>query len=211
MPDIDSRPSDIPYLRTLRDRLWSRKSASIGARGEAGPETWAKLRVLNADLEQLPYTLQGAYEAVIELAKAQETLLERLDAEHKLEVNTTYLVPEYERNVLGYRLDTFIEISRRCQNATTLYIARTLDLQLPASLRECVDKVVRKKLVLPDELSRLVVDYWTDCGKMLRDYRDLSQHYLLISSDTALCVTTLETHFFISFYQTILRNGACVD
>jgi hypothetical protein len=54
---------------------------------------------------------------------------------------------------------------------------------LPPSLRKCADKIVSNKVNLPDELARLVTDYWVDGGKRLRDYRDLSQHHLLLSSD----------------------------
>lgn len=183
MTRIDSHPYSIPYLRTLRQRLLKRPLPPEAPKTAGKTDGFDLLRAREAALEQLPYALQGCYEAVLHLVMEQEALLQKLDAEGSLSVNAILIVQEAQRNSLALRLDSFIEVARRCQNASILYMSNALGISLPQSLDDVYSTILKGRSKLPQEVAELVKNYWDDSGKRLRAYRNLSQHYLLLASD----------------------------
>jgi hypothetical protein len=42
------------------------------------------------------------------------------------------------------------------------------------------------RYALPDELVKILFDYWSRHGKTLKEYRDIAQHHALVTSHTTL-------------------------
>jgi hypothetical protein len=95
------------------------------------------LRV-NASLETLPYSLGAASLAVFDLARDQLAIVTAKAAVEKR--GTVSELSEPHRNVLGYRLDAFLDAARRTQNAIVPYLRRRFPkLGLGKSLANVVD------------------------------------------------------------------------
>lgn len=181
---IDGHCYDIPYLRTLRDRLWdigsARTAAALAPKSGNG---WKRLHALDRDLEQLPYCLHGTFDALVRVAAAQEHLVESAASEGALKPGVVYLLPTERRDEMAFPFDSFLDFARRTQNAVTRYIHRALDLSIPASLSDAVKGMRSKKLPITGDLALTLDHYWTDSGEKLKAYRDLAQHHTLLSSD----------------------------
>ncbi|HVF60185.1 MAG TPA: hypothetical protein VNJ70_10285 [Thermoanaerobaculia bacterium] len=83
-------------------------------------------------------------------------------------------------------IDTFLEAARRTQNALVPYISRGLSIGLKSSLGDVMKDVAQGKVVLHPVLDDLLRGYWGSYGSRLKDYRDLSQHHALVSSDARI-------------------------
>jgi hypothetical protein len=106
--------------------------------------------------------------------------------------NTTSELNENLRNILGHRLDFFLESACRTQNAIIPYLRRFFpEIQFNKSFRDVVKKLNNGLISLPKEFSDSILEYWNVSGVRLRDYRDLCQHYSIVS--TAAKVVVPET------------------
>jgi hypothetical protein len=83
---------------------------------------------------------------------------------------------------MAFRVDAFLDSARRAQNGVVPYVSRALHMSLPQSLDDVLKKATGR-VQLPDWLRDILVQYWQSSGKRLKDYRDLSQHHALVSSD----------------------------
>lgn len=183
----------IPHLTTLSSRI---REASGN-----NPETQ---RVQDFYLEQLQYSIYAASSAVIDLANtlAHSTdHVPRPDGEG-LGVGTI-LLPEPVRNQLSFSVDHYFDAARRALNATNVYVSKTLRISVPSSFSDLVKQIAKGKLRLPKRIEYLTTNYWDAYGKKIKDYRDLSQHFVVISSDARVRVLPDGK----AFYYLVLPNN----
>lgn len=168
--------ASIPHLEVLNSRL--RQSLCDE------PE---RQRIQEFSLEQLPYSMSAAAMALVNLAKSQ------IDAPNSFpdfprETNGVgiVLLPEHVRNMMGHSIDNYFDAATRVQNSVTTYISKLLKLSVPSSMSDMIKKIENKKMILPDIINTIIMGYWQSDGLKIRQYRDLAQHFAVVSSDARL-------------------------
>lgn len=136
---------------------------------------------LELQLEQLPYCLGATSYALCELITTQN-LTVTLDFASPGPRADFHVLRPYERDRMGFLIDSTIEAARRAQNALVLYIDKACKKSLPNSLAELANSRTHLRR-LPKNVADSVTNYWEAHGKRLRDYRVLSQHHAVVSSD----------------------------
>ncbi|MBN1169385.1 hypothetical protein JXA63_05885 [Candidatus Woesebacteria bacterium] len=163
----------IPHLITLSSRI----------REAAGDNPEAQ-RIQEFYLEQLQYCVYAAADAVLGLA---EKLIHSTDGvpspDDASPSHGIILVPEPIRNTLSFVVDHYFDAARRALNAANVYISKTLRISVPASFADLVKQIRKGKIQLPDRIQSLTLGYWEAHGNKIKAYRDLSQHFAVISSD----------------------------
>jgi hypothetical protein len=168
----------IPHLVTLSSRI---RQAS----GD-NPETQ---RLQEFYLEQLQYCVYASADAVLDLA---DKLVHSIDVVP--EPNSAgpgqgiILVPEPVRNMLSFAVDHYFDAARRALNAANVYISKTLRISVPASFSDLVKQVLKDSIKLPERIQSLTTTYWQAYGNKIKAYRDLSQHFAVISSDARVTI-----------------------
>jgi hypothetical protein len=137
------------------------------------------------DLELLPYALGGTWHALSEFAGIQRELVERTPPE-QLEGLALFGLAADERDRLSYMFDNFLDAARRSQNAVIHYLSRGLKLSLPASMNDLIKRLRDEQFEFPPGPRKVLLEYWDRFGGRLKDYRDLSQHHALVTSDARL-------------------------
>jgi hypothetical protein len=144
-----------------------------------------KLSKAILDLEKLSYYLEATCFSVRELLlKANELAHESGERGGMKGMNI--LVWKQDRDPLAFHVDNFLDAIRRAQNAICPYLSRALRVSTPDSLSDLIKKINSGKMELPQEISKLISDYWTQYGAIIKSYRDLSQHFRIVSSEAAL-------------------------
>lgn len=139
-------------------------------------------RQLNVCLDLLPYSLGAASLAMFDLARDQAAIVEAKS--EKGDRSSIAELQSAERNLLGNRLDSFLDAGRKAQNAVIPYLRRKFPkLSLNPSLSKVADQLTDGKLGLPEPFKSDILDYWNNCGKLLKSYRDLGQHYLIVGTE----------------------------
>ena len=136
-------------------------------------------------LEQLQYTIYSAADAVINLARTigeAKNYLPPIGADGEKNVGTVVL-PEPIKNQLGFTVDHYFDASRRSLNAVTIFMSKTLRISVLSSFSKLIKKLNAGKINLPERIFALVVNYWNSDGRLIKAYRDLAQHFAVISSD----------------------------
>ena len=143
------------------------------------------------NLEQFSYCVSGTCFAFLDLAEylAVERQRLRMVIEEKPEKKMALQVG-HRNNQISYRVDRFFEIGVRLQNSFCTIMSLALSVSLPGSLRKLMENAKRQRQmasghILTPDLVAALKEYWDYHGNKLRDYRDLSQHYPLSSSDIA--------------------------
>ena len=140
-----------------------------------------QLRRTTANLEILPYSLGAASLAIFDLARDQIAIVNAKAAVEK--PGTISELSEAQRNLLGYRLDSFLDAARRAQNAIVPYLRRTVPSLNPAkSLADVVKSLMKGTLALPEPFKSDTLNYWNTYGAKLKSYRDLGQHYMIVGT-----------------------------
>lgn len=160
----------LPHLKQLRYQLGPSSTTDL----------FSHLRHA-ASLEQLPYCIGGACNALFELARLQNEIVERAAGTEKR--GTTSILGEKERNSLGYSVDAFFDFARRAQNAVIPYLSMKLGRGIPFSLADVVKQIRQKTNFLPESYTSQIVEYWESYGRKLKSYRDLAQHFSIVSSE----------------------------
>jgi hypothetical protein len=168
--------ANIPHLVVLNSRL----RQALGDEPE-------RQRIQEFSLEQLPYSMSAAAMAFVSLVKSQ------MDAPNCIpdfprETNGVGIVflPEHVRNMMGHSIDNYFDAATRVQNAVNTYISKLLKLSVPSSMSDMIKKIENKKLILPDNINAIITRYWQSDGLKIRHYRDLAQHFAVVSSDARL-------------------------
>lgn len=163
-------PQFLPNLPTLRYQLES----------AAAQEEFASTHL---QLALLPYCLGATYRALVDFVEAEAELVR---AHPPKDPRAIIAVGAGGRDKLGYRIDTFLESARRTQNALIPYIGKALRVSLPASLDDVVKRLEKQPDLLTPALREETIAYWSNHGGVLKDYRDLSQHYALVASEVRI-------------------------
>lgn len=183
----------IPHLTALSSRI--REASSDN------PETQ---RLQNFYLEQLQYCIYAASNAVMDLATRLLQSTDHVPRPDGEGLGTgIILLPEPVRNQLSFPIDHYFDAARRALNAANVYISKTLRISVPNSFSDLVKQILKGKLRLPKRIESLTTNYWEPYGKKIKDYRDLSQHFAVISSDAR--VTVLPDGK--TFYYLVLPNN----
>lgn len=153
-------------------------------------------------LEQLPYCLGSSLSNLLDAIMIQESIINKIDS-RAYDRNTEYTVPDSESDKLSYRIDAFFESSVRTQNALWPYLQLTAKRSIPFSLRDIVSNIKKLELSFGETIDAVIVNYWDDDGEKLRDYRDLSQHYVVVPSDARVLITQ---GVIQSFYMPLPHN-----
>jgi hypothetical protein len=62
------------------------------------------------------------------------------------------------------------------------YVGRTIGGSFPQSFSQYATHSEKYRRV-PDAIRELLLEYWAQDGASLKDYRDLSHHYAIVSSE----------------------------
>lgn len=165
----------IPHLAILQSQFLSPL--------EEGPDE--RFRSAYFDLELLPYSLGAACHSLYELARMHRDRVAHNTAPTIRETAVVVLTP-HERDQLSFMADTFLDAVRRSQDAAIHYLSRSFSLSLPSSMSDLVKKLRKGQLPVPAVLRQEILKYWDTHGQRLKDYRDLSQHHTLVTSDARL-------------------------
>jgi hypothetical protein len=161
----------LPLVPTLRHQL-------TDAFGPDDPKRTTTL----LNLEMLPYSLGATQDALHRYLQIHADLATSAVARMGAGVGLSVLSPA-ERDSLAYTVDSFLEAGRRTQNAVVPYLTKALRVSLPPSLADLAEDLEKGKHTLDAQITSLIGQYWRGSGQTLKDYRDLSQHFSLASSD----------------------------
>lgn len=169
----------IPHLITLASRI----------RQASGDDSETQL-LQEFYLEQLQYTIYSSANAVINLARTigeAKNYLPPIGSDGKKNVGTIIL-PEPIKNQLGFTIDHYFDASRRSLNAVNIYLSKTLRISVPSSFSDLIKKMNAGTIHLPERIFALTINYWNSDGKLIKAYRDLAQHFAVISSDARIFI-----------------------
>ncbi len=164
----------LPYLRTLQDRYLKPL--------ENDEE---RFRSAYFDLELLPYSMGATWYALSEFARLQREVIAEIGSERPKDA-VFYGLPVAQRDILSFMFDNFLDSARRSQNAVIHYLSRGLKISLPGSMNVLVRRLKDETKPFPPGPRSRLLNYWDMFGKRLKDYRDLSQHHALVTSDARL-------------------------
>jgi hypothetical protein len=168
----------IPHLVTLNSRI---REAS----GD-NPETQ---RLQEFYLEQLQYCVYAAANAVLDLTDKLVHSTDDVPRPNGAGLgHGIILVPEPVRNILCFAIDHYFDAARRALNATNVYISKILRISVPASFSDLIKQILKGSIQLPERIQSLTTAYWEEHGNKIKAYRDLSQHFAVISSDARVTI-----------------------
>ena len=117
---------------------------------------------LALQLEQLPYCLGATSYALCELITTQNVTV-ALDFASPGERADIHGLRPYERDRMGFLVDSTLEAARRAQNALVLYIDRACKKSLPTSMAELADSSSHLAK-LPKSIAESISAYWSSHG-----------------------------------------------
>jgi hypothetical protein len=176
----------IPFLDQLRSRIRAVGLSTASSHPAPGAleaaEELARERVLNLELEQLPYSLGAAYDALLRIEHQLWRLVAAEGSDMPGSEPRVVCLLAGQTLPIAWSVDQFLDAARRAQNALTRYVARVFRTSIPNSLSDFAKHVERYSLV-PDSVRAIVTQYWASDGLCLKQYRDLAQHHVVVSSD----------------------------
>jgi hypothetical protein len=99
---------------------------------------------------------------------------------------------------LAFAIDAYLDAAHRAQNALVPYIARVFARSLPSGISDLVKSIQTGKRSIDAKLDALLIRYWGETGGRLKDYRDLAQHFALVSSDVRVFFIDSQPHTFLA-------------
>ena len=173
MDYLPSGHSLLPHLSFLANQI-------VEVPGDA-----EKARAASFELERLPYWLSAASFAISELIYLQqEAVVNTLKISN--EPNAIITLSCLERERISLAIDHFLHAARNAQNGITRYLRKGLSQSMPNSLSDLVKGLRKDKYSLPHKLKRLLIEYWDQNGQKLKDYRDLTEHHVVVCSDACI-------------------------
>jgi hypothetical protein len=134
-------------------------------------------------LAMLPYALTAAYAAYVRFSAAAQAIVQKHGESFESARLTLAATDTYE---MCFAIDAFLDSGRRAQNALTAHLSAATRRSLPQSLPDLMSGMAKEKFQLPSGIAKMLADYWSKHGKRLKEYRDLSQHHILVASHTTL-------------------------
>jgi len=163
----------IPHLSSLRAKLTRDLETDTD-----------RHRSLHWALEALPYCLAANYNALVTFVEVQADVIER--NAQGLRGGTILVLSADQTDRLNFAIDAFLETACRAQNTLSPYLRRTLRRDYADSLSDLIKKLEKGPVRLPDAIAEILVGYWRTHGERLRHYRDLSQHFALVASESRI-------------------------
>lgn len=190
-----STPNGPPSLPTLLQYLRSEIRTALFGEGTVDANDH---RVLELELEQLPYNLMSARRSLIRLEELIQKIVEEPpesipnvpDGLHQFAI-----ILQQDFLSIAWTVDQFLDSSRRAQNALTRFVARAYRVSIPLSMNEYVGRAERYRSKVPGAVSALLRNYWAHDGLILKQYRDLAQHHMVVSSNMAVLRRPTEPRF----------------
>jgi hypothetical protein len=152
-----------------------------------------KKRAIMMELEQLPYYLRGACAALYQLESA------RIDAgkafaliRQRFPETPMYMLTGDQCHELSFSVDFCLACIRRVPDSLICHLKRLpINLDLPLSFHDLIKglEAKRKKYRLDQTIQDLVMAYWHSVARRVKDYRDLANHYTIVSSECLLFVS----------------------
>jgi hypothetical protein len=99
---------------------------------------------------------------------------------------------------MAFAVDAYLDAARRAQNALILYVGRAFRLSLPTSIHDLVKDIEAGRRAIDAAIDPLITRYWKDDGEKVKDYRDLAQHFALVSSDVRVFFVDSRAHVFLA-------------
>ncbi len=205
----------IPWIEHVRTQL--RRWIDAGSRNPEGTvaandaAAFKRRRILELELEQLPYSLGGAYAALCRLETLAQEACQKINVSPKPNTNSVISLASEDTLSLSWGVDAFLDFMRRAQNAVCPYISRTFRQSNPQSLATLFDAIRRGKTRLPSHVQSLIGDYWSQSGSLVRAYRDLAQHHAAVSSDARMLIAPSGERFFYLLLPTSPEAKALRD
>jgi hypothetical protein len=192
------RISFIGPIETLRSEI--RQTSAPRGTVDAG---------LEGQLEQLPYALAGAAFAAIRLTQAEARAVESVRGRAGRIPGTkqvgTYQLEDGEVDEASFAVDGYLDAARRAQNSLRPYLDKVLKTSAPKSLADTAKWVDQEVAPVPSRIAELIRNYWQASGKAVKEYRDLGQHYAVVSSDGRV---TLLPNDRVGVYLVLPNNPA---
>ena len=164
--------SYVPGLGELNSRL---------RQAEADSETRFKIERF---LEQVPHTMAAAAEALVSFSEVQGDVVSTyLKRPRKPNTVHIYQLEDIDYLKMAFSVERYLEAARRAQNGIWIYLSRVFRQSVPSSLSDIVKNIDSSKLKVDEEIAKIITDYWSSSGERLKDYRDVSQHHAVLSSD----------------------------
>jgi len=139
-------------------------------------------------LEQLPYSLTCISIIISDFINiARLTISDAINRSLK-DKNSLQVISLNNQEKLSLLIDMFLDKARCAQNAISLYLSKALSISFPKSMNDIFKSINSGKLTIPNEIKISIIEYWKNHGKLLKDYRDLSQHTAIVSSDSRIII-----------------------
>lgn len=177
---------DLPGYRHLTSHLLTRGqrpvSESAGTQvTTVSDDEHRKFQGLQRDVLRPPYVLAAAYRALDELIQRHNALSAHLSS--SIPADGIQMLEDDRTNELAILVDWYLEAARRSQDALVPIVGRTIRQSVPHSFRDLMKQISAKRSKVPAFVSDILLEYWQHGGEALRDYRDKSQHFPIVSSD----------------------------
>lgn len=176
----------IPHLEILASRI-----------RQAYPTTGKRSNATEWALEQPPYALAAAAKGLLDLLRAEENAIASVTArveKHSGKIRTLQL-GNVESDPMSFAVDFFLDAAGRVHNSVWVYLSKVLRIHVPQSMHDIIKDLNNDKLKFPERITSIILRYWNECGKRLKDYRDLGQHHAIVSSDSRVTIDQYGTAF----------------
>lgn len=170
----------IPGLDLIESRIRQ-------AEEQAGKEG----KATEAALEQPQHALLSMAFALFSLVAAYSEAVHRIRSRVEKKPRTVHMIQlnEDEHRPLVFSLDAYLTAARRAQNTIWVYLSKILKVSVARSLAELVNKIERSQSNLPERLQKVILCYWEASGRRVKQYRDLSEHHAVVSSDSRVTLS----------------------
>jgi hypothetical protein len=187
--DVFNLPPICALRQLIRLRHQPHREAVKSLPGSAMLSIWSLAETCELNLFQFPHALAAAFDALCRLEAAQANLAQsRISRGPSKPGQIEMILNDEEAYAVNFAIDTFLEAAVRSQDGALGYVSRIFGLKNPPdSLRTAVERLKKASLRgIPAKVCGCIVDYWERGGRQLRDYRVLSQHYGVVTSDLRL-------------------------
>jgi hypothetical protein len=136
--------------------------------------------------EMLSYYLRGAYKTVHQMEEERQEIarsfVEKADPAH----NVHLYLGGTQTDSLSFSLDFFLFCTRRLADSMIAWLSRCPPphKNLPSSFNDLITGI-RKGVDygLDQEIQTSMLSYWDETGHKIKQYRDLANHYAILSGD----------------------------
>lgn len=170
---------EIPHLKIIETHFLNSTDRIIG--GDI-----SKSRTVSFELEQLPYSIHGAYISIINFRNSYFNIMEAELSNGEIKPGVIQQLNKFDWYKLSICVDNFLSFGRKTQNIICKYIRRSLGISAPESMHVLTKQIENNKSEVSEDIKKEIMSYWSKAGKKLKEYRDLSEHHAVLSSTAYL-------------------------